>query len=187
MITAKSDTRLWNAFVTGDDEAYVSIYQRYVADMFRYGMNITHDRETVKDCIHDVFTRLYKNRASMSAVENVKIYLFVALKNRIIDVIRRYVSFDFCGLEQIYSLSYNEKENTCDDEVIRNELAHALQNLSPRQREAIYHRYVEDFSFKEIAQLMNITAQSAQNLIQKGLLKLKESPAKSVLVDFFRM
>jgi RNA polymerase sigma factor (sigma-70 family) len=124
----------------------------------------------------------------MSAVDNVKIYLFVALKNRIIDVMRGYAPFDFCGLEQVHSLSYSEHENTTyDDEVIRNELTHALQNLSPRQREAIYHRYVEEFSFKEIAQLMSITAQSAQNLIQKGLSKLKAASVKSVLVDFFSL
>jgi RNA polymerase sigma factor (sigma-70 family) len=124
----------------------------------------------------------------MASIDNVKVYLFVALKNRIIDVTRGYASFDFCGLEQVYSLSYSEHENnTYDNEVIRNELTYALQDLSPRQREAIYHRYIEEFSFKEIAHLMNITAQSAQNLIQKGLLKLKESSIKDVLVDFFKI
>jgi DNA-directed RNA polymerase specialized sigma24 family protein len=93
------DYILCSRFLAGGDDAYITIYRLYVQQMYNYGMNFSADKELIKDCIHDVFTRLYSNRASLGTTDNIKLYLFVALKNRIVDILRKQV--EFCNLYDI--------------------------------------------------------------------------------------
>ncbi|NMA72623.1 MAG: sigma-70 family RNA polymerase sigma factor, partial [Bacteroidales bacterium] len=46
--------------------------------------------------------------------------------------------------------------------------------LTDRQKQIIYLRYREQLTFREIALVMDISYQSAKNLMQKTLQKLKE-------------
>ena len=43
---------MWNRFMAGDDDAYASLYEEYVQDLYQYGLCFTSDTELVKDCIH---------------------------------------------------------------------------------------------------------------------------------------
>lgn len=72
----------WRQFVSGDNESYSWIYTTYVQILYRYGLRFTSDPEIIKDCIQEVFTSLYKNRNSLITPDNIKVYLFVSVKNR---------------------------------------------------------------------------------------------------------
>lgn len=39
----------WNRFMAGDDDAYASLYEEYVQDLYQYGLYFTSDTELVKD------------------------------------------------------------------------------------------------------------------------------------------
>ena len=72
-------------FLKGDDRAYTELYNLYIDDLFAYGMHFTTNRESVKDCIQEVFISLYKDRSKQRKVNNIKSYLFVSLKNELFD------------------------------------------------------------------------------------------------------
>ena len=58
----------WNRFIAGDDDAYASLYEEYVQDLYQYGLCFTSDTELVKDCIQDLFVYLYANRSHLDYV-----------------------------------------------------------------------------------------------------------------------
>ena len=60
-----SDSLLWKRFLEGDSSAYSQIYNQTVQELFRYGLLYTSDRELVKDCIHDVFVKIYTNHITV--------------------------------------------------------------------------------------------------------------------------
>ena len=63
---------LWKRFLKGDDRAYTELYNLYIDDLFAYGMHFTTNRESVKDCIQEVFISLYKDRSKQRKVNNIK-------------------------------------------------------------------------------------------------------------------
>ena len=89
MEIVENDKLIWNRFLAGDNEAFSEVYQKYVQSLFLYGLQFTSDRELVKDSIHDLFVKLYNGRNNISEIKNVKIYLFVLLKNILIDEFRK--------------------------------------------------------------------------------------------------
>ena len=74
-----------------------------------------------------------------------------------------------------------------------NEIKKILHVLTPRQREIIYYRFIEEMEYDEICQIMDINYQSAYNLLQRSLQKVRDTFGKpeciawiSILTTFFR-
>ena len=66
----------------GDHKSFAQLYDMYVNQLFNFGLRLTTDRELLKDCIHDVFVKIYVKREELSEVVNFRSYLFISLKNR---------------------------------------------------------------------------------------------------------
>ena len=172
-----SDQIIWENFLCGDDEAYTYIYREYSQGVYAYGMHFTSDKGLVEDCIQDVFIKIFQNRRHLQSTDNIKLYLFIALKNKLFNIFRKDIKYSqIDSLEPVFAAEY-----TIEDEIIENEreqflnekMIRMLEVLSPRQKEIIYYRFVEGLSYEEICQIMDMNYQSTQNLIQRSLKKLR--------------
>ncbi|HCO68048.1 MAG TPA: RNA polymerase subunit sigma-70 [Dysgonomonas sp.] len=168
---------LWSRFIEGDNNSYEFLYRKYVTELFSYGMRFTKDRELIKDCIHDVFVKIYNNRSNLSNIENVKLYLFISLKNTLFNVFEKDKSlYHVDTVEPVFSVDYPvEDEWLMDDmeEEKKIRISKILEGLTPRQKEVMYYRYVEGFSLQHICEIMDMNYQSVQNLIQRAIKKLQ--------------
>lgn len=172
-----SDQIIWENFLCGDDEAYTYIYREYSQALYAYGMHFTSDKGLVEDCIQDVFIKIFQNRRHLQSTDNIKLYLFITLKNKLFNIFRKDIKYSqIDSLEPVFAAEY-----TIEDEIIENEreqflnekMIRMLEVLSPRQKEIIYYRFVEGLSYEEICQIMDMNYQSTQNLIQRSLKKLR--------------
>ncbi|MDR0756501.1 MAG: sigma-70 family RNA polymerase sigma factor [Tannerella sp.] len=169
----------WSRFFSGDSKAYDRLYDRYIQSLYRYGLHFTSDGEAVKDCIQDVFTNLYRNRHKLVMPANVKVYLFVSLKNSLL----RYLANNRMYEREETGDAPFLLEPAVDDEYINHEqlvrqkkmIEKMLSILSPRQKEIIYYRFMQELQWNEICKLMDLNYQSAQNLIQRALRKMREN------------
>ena len=65
-----------------------------------------------------------------------------------------------------------------EDESLHNETHQVQKMLSvliPRQKEIMYYRFVQELPMEVICRLMDLNYQSAQNLIQRSLKKIRET------------
>jgi RNA polymerase sigma factor (sigma-70 family) len=187
------DSLLWEKFLSGDDKAYSALYKKYVTLLFSYGMRFTPDRELVKDCVQDVFVKIYSNRSTLRKTGYVKFYLFLSLKNTLLNVFRKdRHSHQMDTAEPVFCTEYTIEEHTAageQEEELGMKMNRILDALTPRQKEAIYYRYVEGMELKDICRLMDMNYQSVQNLLQRAVRKLKntfsekEIPAWSIKKD----
>ena len=65
---------------------------------------------------------------------------------------------------------YTERELLQSDKV-----AHLMQNLTNRQRQAITLYYLEERKYEEICQILQMNYHSVRNLMHRGMLKLREA------------
>lgn len=169
---------LWMRFVEGDDKAYAELYNLYIDDLFAYGMHFTPDRESVKDCIQEVFISLYNNRSKKRKVGNIKCYLFTSLKNELFDLFKKSIEyFQIETIEPVFNIGYSVEDLFVKTEIDQYNIAkvkEVLQSLTPRQNEVLYYRYVEEMSYDEIGELMQMNYQSVRNLIHRSIQKARE-------------
>ncbi len=181
----QSDSYLWDKFLEGDTEAYSLIYKQTVQELFRYGLLYSSDREFVKDCIHDVFVKIYANRASLSKTDNVIAYLNTSLKNTIINQLKK--KRPFSSIYEMDDLGETgDDAETPESSFIQAESnkqlgetwQSAMSVLGMRQREIMYYRFVRNLSIEEISAITNIQYQSVANSIQRSLIRIKEVAKK---------
>ena len=165
------------AFEEGDATAFSKLYDLNVNLLFSYGCKLTTDRELLKDCIHDVFVKMYTKKEELKHVENFKSYLFISLRNRLCDEVRKRLYVSDAKVEELNPVSCEDVENNYlerEREHVNNKLVkHLLAQLSARQREALILYYIEERKYEDICQIMNMNYQSVRNLMHRGLSKLK--------------
>jgi len=175
-----SQSELWQRFQKSDKNALSEIFLQYYDDLFRYGLRLSKGNDNItKDCIQDLFLKLWKNRANLSNAISIKPYLFKALRHHIFDSLDLHKPFnpidndDISTLEIEYSHEDFLISSQIDDDK-RKKVILVLNQLSPRQREAIYLRYFENLDFNSIAQIMNMNIQSVRNTMARGIQSMRE-------------
>ena len=164
-------TALLLAFQGGDTNAFSKLYDLNINILFSYGCKLTTDRELLKDC------KMYAKKEELCHVENFKSYLFISLRNRLCDEVRKRLYVSDAKVEELNPVSCEDVENDYlerEREHVNNKLVkHLLSQLSPRQREALILYYIEERKYEDICQIMNMNYQSVRNLMHRGLSKLK--------------
>ena len=126
----------------------------------------------------DIFTYLYRNKAQLVSPDNIKVYLFTALKNNLIKQIHKETITENLVEDVPFVLELTVEEQFIQDEQYKNErkqVEKILSLLTSRQKEIIYYRFIQEMSMEEICTLMDLNYQSAQNLIQRSLKKIRSS------------
>ncbi len=172
--------RLWQEYQAGDPYALANLLQSYYADLFHWGMRLHADREFVKDGIQELFVNLWKIQATIGAVENVRSYLLVVLKTRMLRELAKTPAPYSFPLSETYSFSV---EFAADVRLIEEEheiyqirnVERVLNQLPQRQKELIYLRFYQNLSFEQIAEVMHLGRQSVYNLLQKSLNSLRKN------------
>jgi RNA polymerase sigma factor (sigma-70 family) len=169
---------LWKSFLQGNKEALATIFLLFHDDLFRYGLKLAGNNDLVEDSLQDLFLQLWKNRQNLRQIDNLKPYLFKSFRNHIIDNIELqnpviHIEIDF---EHPFEVMYSPEDFIIQQQVSEEnqiKIAEALNNLSSRQREAVYLRYFEDLDFDMIAIIMDMNVQSVRNTLHRGLQSLR--------------
>lgn len=167
-------------FQNGDSNAFSRLYEMYVQPLYFFGCNLTSDHELLKDCIQDVFIKIFQKKDDLHTVKNLKTYLYISLKNKIYDEMRR---VSVMSESEPQDLSLNFLEETVEENYVKNEmkeketslLTRLLSYLSNRQRKAIELYYIEGKDYDEICEILNMNYQSVRNLVYRGMQKMRSS------------
>lgn len=178
----KETDLLVEAFRKGDDKAFSCLYDMHVERLFNYGMRLTSDRELVKDCIHDVFVKVYLKRNERIGYNNFSSYLLISLRNRILDEFRHQTfvtetSVDNCRISRCTPDLEHDYINQEREESHQRKVSHLMDSLTRRQRQVFTLYYLEERKYDDICDIMNMNYHSVRNLVHRGMLRLREAAA----------
>ena len=175
--TNNSTDTLLASFQAGNMAAFSQLYDLHINILFNYGLKLTIDKELLKDCIHDIFVKLYTKKDELGTIDNLKSYLFISLKNKLCDELRKRMYMSDTAIEDVNAVAPTDVEDDyMEEEQRKNEFSLVkglLDQLSPRQREALTLYYIEEKKYEDICEIMNMNYQSVRNLMHRGLTKLR--------------
>lgn len=174
-----NDYDLWQDLLGGDRLALNEIYERNFSPLYQYGMRMLQDEESVRDCLHNLFIKIWVNHQTLKPTDNIKYYLISALRNTILNYRTQERKIQKVDLEsnEVFDLKF-----TVESEYIRKEeqsekvmqLSEAMNKLTARQKEIIYLRYFEEMDYNEIAEIMDLTKKGTYKLSARALDALRE-------------
>jgi RNA polymerase sigma factor (sigma-70 family) len=181
-----SDIALWTQVRLGDEEAFSSLFERYYGSLVNYGKTLMTREDRVKDCVQDVFVNIWTYRYKLNEAIVVKAYLLSSVRKRIARLHGR--EHIFSNIKSIDSLEFLF-DFSIEDRLIADEttakkveqLNKSINQLSDRQKEAIYLRYHQGLSVEQVAEVLNLNYQSTKNLLHRAILQLRKDLPISVL------
>jgi len=187
---------IWQKFMKGDDDALSSIYFEFFDMLLNFGMKYSSDRSFVEDCIQNLFVDLLKNRQKQRVVENLRFYLLKALRNQIASEKRKTKKLVLTENpnETDFRISYSIENSLIASETdqIRSKfLQMVINDLTSRQKEALYLKFNCGFDYIQISELTQISVESTRTMIYRTLKSIRETfgtdyYSNLILLSFFR-
>ena len=163
---------------------FTTLYNRHIDNLFAFGSRFSTDRELLKDCIQDVFVKLYTTRDALHEVDNLESYLYVSLRNRINDEYRRRSKMSDDEIDDVKMRGMAETE-AFNRELQEQRMAMTaaieryFEKLSPRQQQIINLYYRDQMKYDDICRVMGINYQSVRNLMHRSITRLRECAART--------
>lgn len=175
----QEDRILWQRMLAGDDQALAALFRFHYPMLYDYGCRLLQQAELVKDGIQEVFAYVWEKRATISPVDSVRAYLLVALRRHLFKSLARQQRQQ--ESDQQYLLNEIATSFSPEDFLIMQEkdrawkqaLTKALQEIPPRQREALYLKTHQGMAYREIAGIMNVSPQVARNYVSEAFRRLR--------------
>ena len=167
----------WENIESGSKEDYSEAYIFYYKKLYNYGRKFTDDIAMIEDSISEIFISIWTNRQNLHAIHSPQSYIFTSFRNNIFQKIKsaKFIQLSETGQETEIQFSVDniiiQKET---DTALKHQLERALQQLTHRQREAIFLRFYEGLSYIEIAGIMDISVKATYKLVARALSELKD-------------
>lgn len=177
-LTPAEHSHLWDSFRTGSRDAFSQLYELFAADLYRYGYNLIRNRQVVEDCLHELFLHIHENRDRLGATDNIRFYLYRALRRRLLDTVGRLNKLDSDAylFDNAEFLIQPYEKALVDEQLLDQQkqvLIHELNKLPKRQKEVLYLVYMKGLTYQQAAEVMDITMKSVYNTINVALTTLR--------------
>lgn len=144
---------------TAVDEHYQNLY--------RFAMSLTRSSDDAWDLTQEAFLRLAKKRSTIRSANAVKSWLYTTLYREFLRVAKRGNRFD--SWEETAPPEIDEHEST--DQIRSAEardVMESLLELKDGYRQVVSLYYIESYSYKEIASILEIPIGTVMSRLARG-------------------
>ena len=167
----EDDLTLWKNIRNGDTHALKVLHDRYYYQMYLYATKLYNNQHGLDEAVSDCFIKLWTKRNEIVIERSVKSYLFLMLRNGLIDLVRKKRDIILLEVSSIPEPPDNETMNEFDHYA---RLYNALERL-PEQRKRILELAVfESCSYAQIAEKLDISINTVKTQIGRAYRFLKE-------------
>jgi len=163
-----------------DKHAFATLYETMHESLYDFALAIVKLREPAEEITADVFIRLWERRVSMeyTRIRSCRLYLFMCVKNASLNYLRNNKRAEQLDLERL-SMSNWRLETNPEELMITAEMASRLNRAIgelPAKCGIIFRLVKEEgLSYKEVAQLLDVSEKTVENQIGIALKKIKQA------------
>lgn len=152
---------------------FEEVFKTYFGPLCNYVNSYLKDWESSREIVQGTFMKVWENKDSISINTSAKSYLYSAVRNRMIDVIRANKKQD----EYKSTVDINEIDediSQMNSFLIREEILKSMDKLKPKMKKIFHLSKIEGLTYSEIAAYLNISKRAVEDNVAKALRLLKE-------------
>ena len=153
-----------------DQDSFRSLYDRTARPLWVYLYRRTNDAQFADDLLQETCYRFLRTRAVYESESHRKNYLFRIASNLANDSYRQ--RHEHVELSGEHTPASQKDSDAAGRSQRRTDLARALAQLKPRQRDALWLAYAEGSSHEEIAQVLGVKVSSIKLILFRARRKL---------------
>lgn len=152
-------------------QKFHEIYCRNADRIYRICLMQLKSVSDAEDAVQSVFLKYLKKPVEFSDINHEKAWFIVAAQNYCRDVLKCWWRSRRTDLEKLPEAVYSENESD-------NDIFEQLLSLPAKYKEVLYLYYYEEYSVKEISELLGRNESTIRTQLSKGRKKLKAELGK---------
>lgn len=164
-----SDEHLFSLVQGGDNRAFEALYERFFPLLYVHACRKLNDTQDAKDMVQDTFATLYQKKESLEKIDNFSGYLYVLLKNKILNFLEKQnVRGNY--LETLdFQHSHSTVEHYIFEKELRSQIEEGIDLLPEKMRLVFEMSRFAYLSHKEIGEQLNISDKTVKRQIVNAL------------------
>lgn len=164
-----------------NNDRFCDLYSKYNKILYRRVYNILHNSQDTEDALQTSWEKVFNNfnkieNKSENKSENECIgFIWIVTKNTAIDIYNKRKRIIPTESDNII---FSEKISSVEEDVIGDirydELKHMILSLDYKYKIPFILKYLYNCSYKEIAELLNISESNVSTRINRAKMKIKE-------------
>lgn len=157
-----------------DGKGMEMLFKKYYQPLCLSGYRYIKDKQKVEDIVQELFYELWKKRANINIQSSLGPYLRTAIRNRSLNFIKGQ-RIDFADEDELKSFTSNESSTQEDLETTELEtfINKVIDSLPEKCRMVFVLSRIDELSYKEIAEKLDISTKTVENQISKALKILR--------------
>src|SRR6476659_5803733 len=172
-----------DADANADSERMQILLRRFEIPLLQFATRITGDRERARDVVQETFVKFHNNGAFQNPEPTT--WLFTVCRNGALNVCRKERRMQYLdeGLSEAREAEQPMPFDRLEQQEAAGFLLRIVATLPPRQQEVIQLKFQNDLSYRQIAEIMQTTANNVGVLLHTAIKTLRERYAQ-VAGDF---
>ena len=179
----KSDKELIERYQDGDVHSFELLIGRYQKQVYSYILTLVKDKQLADDVFQDTFVKVIQTIKSKGYKDDGRFVQFAMriAHNLVIDHFRKEnriptvesSSEDYNYIDNVPITDHSVEQGMIDDQV-HSDLHRMIAFLPDEQREVLRMRIFDDMSFKDIADITNVSINTALGRMRYALINLRK-------------
>lgn len=177
-----SDDKLVHLYANGNNEAFDVLLERHKCRLLSYIVLLTTDRQLAEDIFQETFVKAIVTIRQGNYTETGKFSAWITriARNLVIDYFRQMKNEPTISADggEVDILNRRELSDvTIEDDIIdlqiRDDVRRLIRQLPAVQRQVLVLRYYRNLSFKEIAEMTNVSINTALGRMRYAILNMR--------------
>lgn len=161
---------------TGDEAAFTELYLHFGKKLLQFAASLVRSKEISEELVEDVFVKIWANRRHIIEIDNLTVYLYVAVKNKALNCLSKKAKELIAAPFDYLDLPVDEFAADPYDLMITSEMMgrmhKAIEDLPPRCK-MIFKLIREDgLKYKEVSEILNISVNTIDAQMAIAVKKL---------------
>lgn len=157
-----------------DQSAYKELFARLYNSLLQFACSFVRSPQVAEEIVSDVFIKVWKKRAGLIRIHNLKLYLFISTKNGALNYLRSQKKSILLPEQyqvQLQSIWFDPEKLMLTAEMM-NRIQKAINDLPPRCQ-LIFKLVKEDgLKYREVADLLNLSIKTIENQMTTAIRKI---------------
>lgn len=181
---SKTDEQLALLYVNGNNQAFDVLLARIQSKVFSYIMYVVKDYEVANDIFQDTFVKVITRLQEGKYTDNGRFLYWVTkiAHNVIMDYFRQQRVDNIVDIEVDNDLNAAfsdttieaSRENEIVNSQVLEDVKRMMDRLTPMQREVVHMRIFQNLSFKDIADITNVSINTSLGRMRYAIHNLRK-------------
>jgi RNA polymerase sigma-70 factor (ECF subfamily) len=175
-----AEVALLQRVAAGDRNAFAELYRRLQRPLFGYLMKLVRERELVEDVLNETMMEVWRQAARFEGRSSVNTWVFSIAHHRAVSRLRKRRE---TPLDEEQAATIEDEAPTPDERAISGDMSRLIgelmEQLSFEHREILHLAYFQEFSVQEIADALDLPANTVKTRMFYARQRLKALLEKS--------